>query len=159
MKTGTLLKCLTVAAGLLCATAFQAVAQPGGGGGRGGMRGALTPEQITQMRDAMQGATNEMNALTLKLAAARKEAVDAALAKDATDANVQAKLEAVAKVQTEISMLRYSKAVKPVAASVTADQKTQIDAASGGTYIQLFVGFGDVGPRRGGGGGGAPPAN
>ena len=72
------------------------------------------------------------------------------------------KLEAVAKIQTDIAMLRYTKGVKPIAASITDDQKTQIDAAPGGTYMQLFGGFGGGrGGRggRGGGGGGGPPAN
>ena len=166
MKTGTFLKCLTVAAGLLCAATFQSAAQPGGsgggpgpgggGGGRGGFRPVLTQEQSQQMRDATQNLP-EMTALTNKLAAAQKDAVDAALAKDATDATVRAKVEAVAKVQTDIAMLRYSKAVKPIAASVTDDQKTQIATAPGMTYNQLFVGFGGFGGfgggRRGGGGG------
>jgi len=172
MTTGTFLKCLTVAAGLLCATTFQAAAQPGGGGGggggRGGFRPVLTQEQSQQMRDALPQDSAEMTALTTKLAAAQKEAIDAALAKDATDATVRAKVEAVSKIQTEIAMLRYSKAVKPIAASVTDDQKTQIAAAPGMTYNQLFIGFGGFGGggRRGGGGGGgggggagAAPAN
>jgi Spy/CpxP family protein refolding chaperone len=165
MKTGTILKCLTVAAGLLCATTLQVAAQPGGGGGggggggfggrMGGMRGALTPEQNQQMRDALPADSADLTALTTKLTAAQKDAVDAALAKDATEATVRAKVEAVAKIQTDIAMLHYTKAVKPIAASVTDDQKTQIAAAPGGTYNQLFVGFGGFGGgRRGGGGGG-----
>jgi Spy/CpxP family protein refolding chaperone len=177
MKTGTLLKCITVAAGLLCAVTFQAVAQPAGGGGpggggaggggRGGFRPVLTQEQMTQMRDAMQGS-EEMAALTTKLAAAQKEAIDTALAKDAKDETVRAKVEAVAKIQTDIAMLRYTKGVKPIAASITDDQKTQIDAAPGMTYNQLLGGGGGFGGGRGGrggggaggpGGGGAAPAN
>jgi Spy/CpxP family protein refolding chaperone len=163
MKTKTFLKCLTVAAALLCATVFQAAAQPagggggpgggGGGGGRGGFRGVLTQDQMQQIRDAMQGAP-EMTDLTTKLAAAQKDALDAALAKDATDATVRAKVEAVAKIQTDIAMLRYSKAVKTVAPSVTDDQKTQIDATPGPTYGMLFGGGFGGGGRRGGGGGG-----
>ena len=153
-----MLKCLTVAAGLLCATAFQAVAQPGGGGGGGfgGRGGVLTPEQNQQMRDALPQDSADLTALTAKLTAAQKDAIDAALAKDATDANVKAKLEAVAKIQTDIAMLRYSKAVKPIAASVTDDQKTQIDAAPGMTYNRFFGGgvFGGRGRMGGGGGGG-----
>jgi Spy/CpxP family protein refolding chaperone len=164
MKTGTFLKCLTVAAGLLCATAFQVAAQPaggggggGGGGGRGGRGGVLTQEQNQQMRDALPMDSAELTALTAKLTAAQKEAVDAALAKDATDASVRAKVEAVAKVQTDIAMLHFSKAVKPIAASVTDEQKTQIAAAPGATaatYGQLFGGGFGGGGRRGGGGGG-----
>ena len=158
MKTRTFLKCLTVAAGLLCATTFQVAAQPGGGGGGGGRGfrgGALTPEQMQQIREATQGDA-QMTALREKLTAAQKEAVDAALAKDATDENVKAKLEAVAKIQTDIAMLQFTKAVKPMAASVTDEQKTQInDTTAAFTYNQLFGGgFGGRGGRRGGGGGG-----
>jgi hypothetical protein len=112
------------------------------------------------MTDAMTAAAGDLTPLTDKLTAAQKDAVDAALAKNATDTNVRAKLEAVAKIQTDIAMLRYSKAVKPIAASVTDDQKTQIDAAPAMTYMQLFGGGGAFGGRgggrggRGGGGGG-----
>ena len=88
----------------------------------------MTPEQTQQMMTAVQGST-ALTDLTTKLTAAQKDAVDAALAKDATEASVRAKLEAVAKIQTDIAVLRYTTAVKPIAASVTDDQKTQIDAA------------------------------
>jgi Spy/CpxP family protein refolding chaperone len=162
MKTRTFLKCLTVVAAMLCAATLQVVAQPGGGGGFGGgrgMRGALTQEQMQQMRDALPADSADMTALTAKLTAAQKEAVDAALAKDATEANVKAKLEAVAKIQTDIAMLRYTKGVKPIAASITDEQKTQINEAPGGTYNQLFGGGMGFGGRRGGGGGGGGGAN
>ena len=102
---------------------------------------------------AVQGST-ALTDLTTKLTAAQKDAVDAALAKDATEASVRAKLEAVAKIQTDIAVLRYTTAVKPIAASVTDDQKTQIDAAPGMTYNQLFGGGGGFGGGRGGGRGG-----
>jgi eukaryotic translation initiation factor 2C len=165
MKTGTILKCLTVAAGLLCATTLQVAAQPGGGGGGGGFGGGgfgggrggvLTPEQSQQMRDALPADSADMTALTTKLTAAQKDALTAALAKDATEAGVRAKVEAVAKIQTDIAMLRYTKAVKPIVASVTAEQKTQIEAAPGMTYNQFFGGGGGFGGRRGGGGMGGP---
>jgi len=113
----------------------------------------LTPEQTQQMMTAVQGST-ALTDLTTKLTAAQKDAVDAALAKDATEASVRAKLEAVAKIQTDIAVLRYTTAVKPIAASVTDDQKTQIDAAPGMTYNQLFGGGGGFGGGRGGGRGG-----
>ena len=163
MKTRTFLKCLTVAAALLCAATIQVVAQPGGGGGGGGFgggrgRGALNQDQMQQMRDALQGAT-EIADLNTKLAAAQKDAVTAALAKDAKDSDVRAKLEAVAKIQTDIAMVRYAKGVKPIAASITDDQKTQINDAPGGTYNQLFGGGGGFGRGRGGGGGGGGGGN
>jgi hypothetical protein len=133
------------------------------GGGRGGV---LTQEQNQQIMTAVQGSA-ELTALTTKLAAAQKEAVNAALAPDATEASVRAKVEAVAKIQTDIAVMRYTVAVKPVVASITADQKTQIDAApAAATYGQLYGGGfagGGRGGRRGGAGGaggagGPPPA-
>ena len=148
---------------MLSAATLQVVAQPGGGGGGGfgggfgGGRGmVLNQDQMTQIRDAMTASADDMTALTTKLTAAQKDAIDAALKKDATESDVKAKLEAVAKIQTDIAMLRYTKAVKPMAASVTDDQKTQIDAAPAGTYNMLFGGGfgGGRGGRRGGGGGG-----
>ena len=157
MKTRTFL-IMTVAAGLLCATTFQAAAQAGGGG-RGGI---LTQDQNTQIRTAVQGSA-DLTALTTKLAAAQKDAVNAALASDATEASVRAKVEAVAAIQTDIAVMRYTVAVKPVLSSITDDQKTRLDAAPPGmTYGQLFGGGafgGGRGGRRAGGGGGAPPAN
>ena len=159
MKTRTFLKCLTVAAAMLCAATLQVVAQPGGGGGGGGfgrgMRGALNQDQMQQMRDALPADSADMTALTAKLTAAQKDAVNAALAKDAKESDVRAKLEAVAKIQTDIAMLRYTKGVKPIAASITDDQKTQINDAPAGTYNQLFGGGGGFGRGRGGGGGGS----
>ena len=107
------------------------------------------------MRDALPMDSADLAALTTKLSDAQKEAITAALAKDATEASVKEKLDKVAKIQTDIAMLRYSKAVKPIVASITDDQKTQIDAAPGATYNQLFGGGGGFGGgRRGGGGGG-----
>jgi Spy/CpxP family protein refolding chaperone len=168
MKTRTFLKYLAAVAGLLCLTSLtncRSYAQPAGGGGFGGggfggRGGALTPEQNQQMRDALPADSADLTALTAKLTAAQKDAIDAALAKDATEVTVRAKVEAVAKIQTDIAMLHYTKAVKPMAASVTDDQKTQIAAAPGMTYNQLFGGgFGGRGGRRGGGGGGGGGGN
>ena len=156
------IKQLVLACGTAVALLYSTgtvIAQNGGGGsvggGFGGMRGGvLTQDQNQQIRDAVTAAP-ELTALTAKLTAAQKDAIDAALAADATEASVKAKLQAVAAIQTDIAVLRYTKAVKPVVASITADQKTQIDAAPGMVYGQLFGGGGGFGGgRRGGGGGG-----
>ena len=40
------------------------------------------------------------------------------------DNTVRAKLDAVAKIQTDIAVLRYTKGVHAIAATITADQKT-----------------------------------
>jgi eukaryotic translation initiation factor 2C len=164
-STKTMLVAALVAGSLFaCSTGVFAQAgggAGGGGGGRGGGRGGvLTPDQMTQMTTAVTGSA-ELTALTTKLAAAQKDAVDAALAPDATEASVRAKVAAVAAIQTDIAVMRYTVAVKPIVASITADQKTQIDAAPpAATYGQLFGGGfgggrgGAGGGRRGGGAGG-----
>ena len=128
-----------------------------GGGGRGGL---LTAEQTTTVNDALATDSVYTN-LQAKLVLAQKDAVTAALDAKATDAGVKAKVQAVADIQTQIAMERYSKGVKPVVASITADQKATLDTAPGGrgytqAYTQLFGGgaaFGGGG--RGGAGGGA----
>jgi Spy/CpxP family protein refolding chaperone len=152
MKTRTFLTHILVAVGLLSLAAFQAVAQAPGGGGPGGI---LTQEQRTKMRETMQALQADLSPLTNKLAVVQKDAVKAALAKDADEKVVRAKIEAVAKVQTDIAVLRF-KAVKEIASTLTDDQKTQLDARPGMAYNSLFGGMGGGGGgRRGGGGGGA----
>jgi hypothetical protein len=174
MKTKTFLTCLTLAVGLATA-AFQANAQPGGGGGGfggggggggfgggmgGGRGGVFTPEQTTALNDAVAADTALTN-LQEKLTAAQKDAVNAALDKAATDASVKAKIQAVSDLQTQIAMERYTKAVKAMAATVTAEQKTTLDATPNGRgYTQAYQtmfggGMGGMGRGgRGGGGGG-----
>ena len=150
MKTRTFLTSGIVALSLLCGLATQAVAQAQGGG-RGGV---LTQEQRTKMREAMQGSSSEMTQLTEKLAAAQKEAVKAALAKDADEKSVRPKIEAVAKIQTDIALLRL-KGVKEIASTLTDEQKTQLDSSPGMGYNALLGGFGGGmgGGRRGRGAG------
>jgi Spy/CpxP family protein refolding chaperone len=161
MKSRTFLPHIVLAASMLCPATFQALAQaPGGGGGGGRMAPVLTQEQMTKLREANQASQTELTALNEKLAAAQKEVLKAALAKDADKDTVKAKLEAVAKIQTDIAMLRF-KAVKEVAGTVTDEQKTQMSDRPGMSYNMLFGGFGGFGGMgaggrggRGGGGGG-----
>ncbi len=176
MKTSMLVTSLLLASGL------AAFAQPGGGGMGGGMGGGfgggrgrggiLTEEQQTKVTDAVQAQQTERNTLNEKLNAAQADAVKAALAKDAKEADVRAKVEAVVKVQTDLAMLQY-KAVKGV--TFTDEQKTQLTETPAMGYTTLFGGAGGRGrmggmgmggpgggmggpgggaPRRGGGGGG-----
>jgi Spy/CpxP family protein refolding chaperone len=145
------LKCTALVAGLFCALTFQAAAQQGGGGGGQGGRGMiLTQDQNTQLREAIQA---DMTPLREKLNEAQKEAVKAALAADASEAAVKAKVEAVYKIQAEMAMVRF-KALKKV--SLTADQKSQLESSPMG-FMSMFGmggGFGARGNRGGGGGGG-----
>ncbi len=149
MKTRTFLTHIVVAAGLLSVAAFQAAAQA-----PGGMGGMLTQDQRAKLRESAQSA--ELTQLNEKLAAAQKEAVNAALAKDASEKTVRAKIEAVTKIQTEIAVLRF-KAVKEISSTITDEQKTQMESRPGMAYQMLLGGFGGMmggGGRRGGGGGG-----
>ena len=128
----------------------------GGGFGGGGRGGLLTPEQTTTVNDALAADSVYTN-LQAKLVVAQKEAVTAALDAKATDASVKAKVQAVADIQTQIAMERYSKGVKPVVASITADAKAALDTAPGGrgytqAYTQLFGGGAAFGGRGGAGG-------
>ena len=110
--------------------------------------GVLTQEQRTKMRETIQA---DLTPLTEKLAEAQKEAVKAALAANADEKTVRAKIEAVTKIQTEIMMLRF-KAVKAIAPTITAEQKTQMESAPGGGFNTLFSTMGGGRGGRGGGG-------
>lgn len=151
MKTQSFLTSIVLAAGLLLPAAYQASAQAPGGG-RGGF-GVLTDEQRTQLRESMQATQADLAPLNEKLAAAQKEALKAALAKTPDEKVVREKLEAVAKIQTDIAMLRL-KSIKGIAASLTDEQKTQIEERPGMTYMMLLGGgFGGMGGPGGGQGG------
>ena len=115
----------------------------------------LNQEQFTKLRESLQASQDKLAPLNEKLAAAQKEALKAALATDAKESDVRGKIEAVAKIQTDIAMLRL-KAAKEIAPTLTEEQKTAMEARPGMLYNALlgggFGGFG--GGRRGGGGGG-----
>lgn len=152
MKNRKLIKHIALLTTLLVAAAFQAVAQPGPGGGGG--FGVLTEEQRTKLRETMQASQSEFAPLNEKLMAAQKEAIKAALADKPDEKNVRAKIEAVAKIQTDIAMIRV-KGLKEI--KLTDDQKSQIEERPGMAYMMLFGGFG--GGRRGGAGGGGGGGN
>ncbi len=134
------------------------------------MGGFLTQDQTAKMRQSMQGSQAELTQLNEKLSAAQKEAIKAALDKGADEKAVRAKIEAVAKIQTDIAMLRL-KAVKEIAPTFTDEQKTQMENRPAIGYQMLLGGFGGgMGPggrggqggpggARGGGGGGGGGGN
>jgi hypothetical protein len=157
-------KILLVAASLLCTAALQTFAQPGGGGGgfggggfgggggmgMGGM-GPLSMEDMQAVQTAVQADAN-MTKLQTDLTAAQTAAVEAALDPKATDASIKAKLDAVAKIQTDLALARQKIVMKTV--KLTDDQKTQLKSGPTG-YTTLFGGAGGRGMgggRMGGGG-------
>ena len=137
---------------------FAGMGMPGMGGG------GLTQAQTQKITDAVQSDIADLNK---QLADAQKEAIKAALAKDATEASVKAKIDAVVAIQVKIAMLRYAKGIKPIAQDITDEQKKQLNDMGAQGYNQLFVGggrgmggFGMGMPGAGmpGGGRGAGPA-
>jgi Spy/CpxP family protein refolding chaperone len=120
---------------------------PGMGVGRG-----LTQEQSQKIADAVH---LESSRLSVDLADAQKAAVNAALAKDATEANIKAKIEAVVALQVKLAMLRYTKGIQPIVKDLTDEQKTQLTNTPATIYNQLFLGrttdFVNLGGTLGGG--------
>ncbi len=128
--------------------------EPISGFGMGGGRG-LTQAQLQKISDSVQPEIADLNT---KLADAQKEAIKAALDKDATEANVRAKIEAVVAIQAKIAMLRYAKGIRPIAKDITDEQKTQLGNMGAQGYNQLFVGGLSM-PGMGAGRGAAPAGN
>ena len=104
-----------------------------------GAGGSLTADQTTQLNAAVRGAQAELAPLQDKLTAAEKDVVTAALAKN-DDAEVRAKLEALANIQTDIAMLRYTKGVSKIAATITDNQKSNLNTTPAPAYYALFGG-------------------
>jgi beta-glucosidase len=129
-----------------------------GGRGGGGFGGPLTADQTTQLNNATAAAQTNFTDLQDKLTAAQTDVIAAALAKS-DDNTVRAKLEAVAKIQTDIAVLRFTKGVHAVAATITADQKTAINTTPAPAYDAFFVAAAPLGGggRGGFGGRGAAP--
>ena len=123
-----------------------------GGRGGGGFGGPLTADQTTQLNNAIAVDQTNFTALQDQLAAAQKDVIVAALAKS-DDNTVRARLEAVVKIQTDIAVLRYTKGIHALAATITADQKTAMNTAPAQAYDTLFVAAAAA-PGRGGGRGG-----
>ena len=139
----------------------------GAGGFGGGLAGPLTADQTTKLNAGVTAAQADFTALQDKLTAAQRDVVTAVLADNNNDAAIQSKLEAVAEIQTDIAMLRYSKSVSVIAPSITDAQKTTISTTPGQIYATLFTapaaapaaggrGAGAGGLGGGGAGGGIP---
>ena len=107
----------------------QSPGQPGGFGGRGvgieRIATVLTPEQRDSMRQIAMENREQSMGLESKMQEARKAALDAALESPVNEADLRAKLEAVAKLETEITILRV-KAFAKMDPPLSAEQKAQI---------------------------------
>jgi Spy/CpxP family protein refolding chaperone len=97
------------------------------GGGRGGFAGLnLDEKQNELLREAMQAESDELRKLSEKLQAAQKELVKAVIAEKYDDASVRQKADVVAKIQTEIAVLR-AKAFATVSPTLKPEQRDQIE--------------------------------
>ncbi|HEY2953380.1 MAG TPA: periplasmic heavy metal sensor [Verrucomicrobiae bacterium] len=104
---------------------------PGGPGGAGGFAGAggfggiaLDEKQRELYRDASEQNSDELKKLDEKLRAAQKELMQAVLAEKFDDKSVREKADAVAKIQTDITVLR-AKALSTVAPTLKPEQREQ----------------------------------
>ena len=160
-------------------------AQPGGNvtgganfnGGRGNVAGGgvnLDDKQRELLREAMQQDSDELRKLAEKLRAAQKELMQAVLAEKYDEKVVREKAEAVARIQTDMTVLR-AKAVATLAPTLKPEQREQLETSPLGVSLitGAGMGFGVAGgggrnadgqtqpPRnfRGNGGPGAPGAD
>jgi Spy/CpxP family protein refolding chaperone len=149
---------------------------PGGGGnqdanaqrgGRGNFAGwGLDDKQSELLREAMQADNEEIRKLDEKLRAAQKELVQAVIAEKYDEKIVREKAEAVAKIQTEITMLR-AKQIATVVPTLKPEQRDQWENSPIALGLLMRGGGGLGGPgnpgfvnagnsRLGGGGPGNP---
>lgn len=98
---------------------------PAFGGGSAATAGrvmmVLNPEQRESLRGAMQADQERIRELEQQLRDARKAAADAGISRDFNEEDLRAKLEAAAKLDTEITILR-AKALSQVQPPLTEDQ-------------------------------------
>lgn len=106
-----------------------AAKQPAGFGGRGAgierIAMVLTPEQRDSMRQYSMNSQKEAAGLEEKIQEARKAALNAALEETINTDDLRLKLEAVSKLETEITILRV-KAFAKMEPPLSAEQKEQI---------------------------------
>lgn len=107
----------------------QSPGQPGGFGGRGvgieRIATVLTPEQRESLRQITIENREQALGTEKKLQDSRKAALIAALESPLNEADLRAKLEAVAKLETEIALIRV-KAFAKMDPPLSAEQKEQI---------------------------------
>lgn len=134
-------------------------AQPAGGAGQGrgpGFGVALNDDQRQALRNAMDKQQDQFNQLNEKLQAAQKEFMQAVLAAKQDEKVIKEKADAVAKIQSEILVLR-AKAFGEIAPTLSQEQKDQLINSRFGIMMMQGPGFmrGPGAPGAPGGGAGA----
>jgi Spy/CpxP family protein refolding chaperone len=122
----------------------------------------LNDDQRQAFQDALRKQNDQLRPLEEKMRAAQKELIEAALASPYDEKAVRTKADAVAKIQSDIAVLR-AKALSAVAPSLEAEQKRQIiESPMGAMLLNAGRGSGGMGgfgrgPGGPGGGPGGPP--
>jgi Spy/CpxP family protein refolding chaperone len=142
---------------------------PGGAGftgGRGNFGGGinLDDKQRELLREAMQQDNDELRKLAEKLRAAQKELMQAVLAEKYEEKIVREKAELVARIQTDMTLLR-ARAVATLAPTLKPEQREQLESSPLGVSLITGVGMAMGAPggqvpqarnNRGNGGPGGP---
>ena len=134
---------------------FQGRGGAGGftGGGLTGGGLALDEKQRELYREASEKNRDELTKLDEKLRAAQKELLQAVIAEKYDDKTVQTKAEAVAKIQTDMTILR-AKALSTVAPTLKPEQREQLENSRFGAMMLTSGGMGGFGGGFGGDTGG-----
>jgi Spy/CpxP family protein refolding chaperone len=120
------------------------------GGGTGNMAAlmrVLTPEQRESLMDANRSNQAQTQDLEERIRTARKAILEASLAPKFDEANLRAKLEAAAKLEADLTVLR-AKTLAKMEPPLSEEQIKQITAGPiGGNMPQRFQGqFPGAGP-------------
>lgn len=164
MKKSLVTVCSLMAVGFMSVSILHAADAPAPGGGgrpdraggaRGGMGGMVLDDKQRELyREAMQKNGDELRSLNDKLQAAQKDLVKATIAEKYDEKVVREKAEAVAKVQTDITVLR-AKAFSSVSPTLKPEQREQLENSRMGAMMVLGGGMGG-GMMAGPGGPGGP---
>jgi Arc/MetJ-type ribon-helix-helix transcriptional regulator len=125
--------------------------------GRGGFGGAfglgLDDKQMELYREASEVNRDALTKLDEKLRAAQKELLQAVIAEKYDEKVISEKAEAVARIQTEMTMLR-AKAFSSVAPTLKPEQHDQLESSRMAASMLTGGGFGGGGFGGGNFGGG-----
>jgi len=113
--------------------------------GGGGIGITLDDQQRQLLQEANQVSSDEVRKLNDKLLEAQKELVKVVVAEKYDEKVVREKAEAVAKIQTEITMLR-AKAFATVSPTLKPEQREQLESNIRIAIAMITGGFGGGGP-------------
>lgn len=140
---------------------FREQNPPMGGGAAGGLGRVaivLTPEQRTSLRDASEEDRDKVRQLNEQLRSARRAVAEASFAKEFNEDTLRAKLEAAAKIDSELAIIR-ARALASIEPPLSDEQIEQLKNPPPQDELrqQRPPGQDQVQPRPRGPGNGAEP--